>query len=119
MSQEMARKMQMYRQRQEEQRRLRRQQEQDEKKIARQRREQNTNEVSKRKRAQPPNEFCDPITYDLMREPMLVTTSGHTYEKYTILECIEQHGKDPLTNMPITTNQIVPNRALKSAIERW
>ena len=29
---------------------------------------------------EPPNEYLDSITYELMRDPVVLTTSGQTYE---------------------------------------
>ena len=66
-----------------------------------------------------PEEFCDPISFEVMKVPMLVTVSGVTYEKEVIEEYIKENGQDPMTRQKVTIDQIVPNRALRETIERW
>ena len=78
--------------------------------------------AAKRRRlneVEPPEDLCDPITYKLMKEPTLVTLSGYTYEKKTIVQCVEENGKDPLTNIKIKMEHLVSNRALELSIKRW
>jgi len=69
--------------------------------------------------SEPPEEYCDPISFQLMGDPTLVTLTGITYERDTILQCIAEHGEDPFTRQKIDCGHLVPNRALKSAIDRW
>ena len=78
--------------------------------------------AAKRRRlneVEPPEDLCDPITYKLMKEPTLVTLSGYTYERETIVQCVEENGKDPLTNIEIKMEHLVSNRALELSIKRW
>ena len=66
-----------------------------------------------------PDEFCDPITFEVMKEPMVVSVSGVTYERSVIEEYIKENGEDPMTRQKVTIDQIIPNRALRDSIERW
>ena len=68
---------------------------------------------------EPPDEYCDPITFKLMEEPTMVTLTGYTYEKATIMQCIRDNGEDPFTRQKINSSHLVVNRALKSVIDRW
>jgi hypothetical protein len=66
----------------------------------------------------PPPQYCCPLTATIIYEPTLVQPSGHTYERMDIERSIEMMGRtDPLTRTPI--RRLVPNRALKDAIEQW
>jgi uncharacterized protein YegL len=58
----------------------------------------------------------DPITYERMTDPY-ITKYGHTFEKQTILNCIKNSKKCPLTNGVLTVNDIIPNRAIMDIIE--
>ncbi len=74
-----------------------------------------------------PNSFFCSISGDLMDDPCFCVVSGYTYEKTAIRKHIADcymEGKDPYD--PITrqvlerpNEQIVPNRALKDAIQEW
>jgi hypothetical protein len=72
--------------------------------------------------AQPfvPEHFLCPITYTCMEDPV-VTQHGHSYERYAI-ERVANHPDpdqriDPLARMPIAADDLIPNKALKEAIE--
>uniref|UniRef100_A0A3B4YYP2 WD repeat, SAM and U-box domain-containing protein 1 n=1 Tax=Stegastes partitus TaxID=144197 RepID=A0A3B4YYP2_9TELE len=66
-----------------------------------------------------PDEFLCPITRELMKDPV-IAADGYSYER----ECIESwiRGKNktsPMTNLPLQTTLLTPNRSLKTAITRW
>ena len=58
-----------------------------------------------------------PITCDLMVDPVLAE-DGYSYERMEIETWLRERRTSPMTNLPIGT-ALLPNRALKSAIERW
>eukprot|EP01083_Nonionella_stella_P034816 95203_1 len=66
-----------------------------------------------------PDHLCDPISFEPMKEPMLVVVSGITYEKSVIEEYIKENGQDPMTRKSVTLDQLVPNRALRDTIDAW
>ena len=65
-----------------------------------------------------PNEFLCPITQGIMEDPV-ITCDGHTYEKEAISEWLEDHDKSPLTNLTLETKRLIPNVALRSAIDEY
>lgn len=66
---------------------------------------------------QVPDYLCCKITLDIFRDPV-ITPSGVTYERAVILEHLKQVGKfDPLTREPLEQHQLVPNLAIKQAVQ--
>eukprot|EP01134_Creolimax_fragrantissima_P007472 CFRG7472T1 len=63
------------------------------------------------------SEFCCPITYDVMTDPVL-DPEGNCYERTAIEQWIDVHGTSPITRTPLTKRSLVPNRNLKDLIER-
>merc|ERR1712228_50897 len=61
----------------------------------------------------------DPITCELMTDPVFVTVSGHTYERSFIEKYIKEKKIDPLTQQTVTLSDIVPNRLIKRIIDDW
>ncbi len=67
---------------------------------------------------EPPNAYTCPITYDLMRDPVLLGNTGHTYERVAIESWLRNHNTDPLTNKSLISSELIPNKALGRAIKR-
>ena len=66
-----------------------------------------------------PDAFCCTISFELMTNPV-ITPSGRSYERSTIEEHLRTVGTfDPVTRKPMTTEDLVPNLALKEAIEAF
>jgi hypothetical protein len=63
-----------------------------------------------------PNEFICPITLEIMEEPV-ICSDGWTYEKRAILAI--RDSISPITRQSIDKNNIIPNRNIKEAIERF
>jgi len=63
-----------------------------------------------------PNSFYCPITSQLLKDPVL-DPEGNTYEKEAIIHWLEKHGTSPITKNSLQVNSLVPNRALKEAME--
>ena len=61
-------------------------------------------------------EFVCPITMLPFKDPVLAA-DGHSYERTAIEEWLKLHATSPLTNLPLPHKQLVPNRAIKSALE--
>ncbi|CAN1308876.1 U-box domain-containing protein 33 [Linum perenne] len=68
---------------------------------------------------QPPQYFICPIFLELMRNPH-VAADGFTYEAEALRGWLDS-GLDtsPMTNMKLEHKNLVPNRALRSAIQEW
>ncbi|XP_026663832.1 E3 ubiquitin-protein ligase CHIP-like isoform X2 [Phoenix dactylifera] len=68
---------------------------------------------------QVPDYLCCKITLDIFRDPV-ITPSGVTYERAVLLEHLKQVGKfDPVTREPLEQHQLVPNLALKEAVQAY
>lgn len=66
-----------------------------------------------------PADFRCPISLDLMREPVVVST-GQTYDRDSICHWIESgHDTCPKTGQTLTHTQLIPNLALKNLIAMW
>ena len=67
-----------------------------------------------------PQEFICPITMNVMQDPV-VGPDGHTYERTAIVDWLTTSGQNqsPMTREPMTVDQLKPNYALRTAIERW
>ncbi|XP_029980330.1 WD repeat, SAM and U-box domain-containing protein 1 isoform X1 [Sphaeramia orbicularis] len=66
-----------------------------------------------------PDEFLCPITRELMRDPV-IAADGYSYERESIQSWIRGKNKtSPMTNLPLQTTLLTPNRSLKTAIARW
>jgi len=52
-----------------------------------------------------------------MTDPVILIETGATYERKEILKWLSNHHTDPLTNEVLKNKNIIPNRALRTAIE--
>ncbi|KAH3763654.1 hypothetical protein Pelo_4466 [Pelomyxa schiedti] len=65
----------------------------------------------------PPHLMC-PISLSLMVDPVS-TSDGHTYEREAISRWLENHDTSPVTSLPLSSKNIVPNYSLRDAIAEW
>jgi hypothetical protein len=65
-----------------------------------------------------PSEFLCPISMELMTDPVLCA-DGQTYDRKSIMQWLSSSNTSPITRQPLYSNQIYPNFALKSAMQRW
>ncbi|KAM5465537.1 putative RING-type E3 ubiquitin transferase [Microsporum audouinii] len=63
-----------------------------------------------------PEHLIDNITFEVMHDPV-VTPSGHSFERTSILKHIQQSEVDPITRVPMTASDLRPNYALKAVCE--
>jgi hypothetical protein len=63
-----------------------------------------------------PHEFICPITFEIMEDP-IICSDGYTYERNVILNLT--NSISPITRQPIDKNNLISNRNLKDAIERY
>jgi len=59
-----------------------------------------------------------PITLELFRDPV-VAQDGHTYERKAIEDWIHKNGTSPITNQKISSEQLIPNYAIKKVIDHF
>ena len=73
---------------------------------------------SQRSDVVPPHFQC-PVSMELMMDPVMVST-GHTYDRHCIQRWLEQgHKTCPVTGARLRHNELIPNFALRSAIQEW
>ncbi|KAG7464101.1 hypothetical protein MATL_G00183690 [Megalops atlanticus] len=66
-----------------------------------------------------PDEFLCPITREVMKDPV-IAADGYSYEREAIESWINSKNRSsPMTNLPLQTTALTPNRTLKMAIGRW
>ncbi|KAG9448193.1 hypothetical protein H6P81_014321 [Aristolochia fimbriata] len=66
-----------------------------------------------------PKDFCCPISLDLMKDPVIVST-GQTYDRFSIARWMEEgHCTCPKTGQMLSHTRLVPNRALRGLISQW
>ncbi|KAF8391195.1 hypothetical protein HHK36_023497 [Tetracentron sinense] len=66
-----------------------------------------------------PKDFCCPISLDLMRDPVIIST-GQTYDRASISRWMEEgHCSCPKTGQMLAYSRLVPNQALRSLISQW
>lgn len=66
-----------------------------------------------------PDYLCCKITLDLFRDPV-ITPSGVTYERAVLLDHLQKVGSfDPITREPLEQYQLVPNLAIKEAVQAF
>ncbi|EEH35414.1 U-box domain-containing protein [Paracoccidioides lutzii Pb01] len=61
-----------------------------------------------------PDYLIDSITFEIMHDPV-VTPSGHSFERTSILKHMQHSPIDPITRTPMTISDLRPNFALKAA----
>jgi len=59
-----------------------------------------------------------PITCDYFKDPVLITSTGNTYDRGAIMKWIMDKNSDPLTNLEINMTDIIPNYALVTVLYR-
>ncbi|CAI9297925.1 unnamed protein product [Lactuca saligna] len=66
-----------------------------------------------------PDDFRCPISLELMKDPVIVST-GQTYERTCIEKWLEQgHSTCPKTQQKLTSTALIPNYVLRSLIAQW
>lgn len=66
-----------------------------------------------------PDDFRCPISLELMKDPVIVST-GQTYERSCIEKWLEAgHGTCPKTQQTLTSTAVTPNYVLRSLIAQW
>ncbi|ONI23124.1 hypothetical protein PRUPE_2G170900 [Prunus persica] len=68
---------------------------------------------------QPPSYFICPIFQEVMQDPH-VAADGFTYEAEALRGWLDSgHDTSPMTNLKLEHKNLVPNHALRSAIQEW
>ncbi|KAL4621985.1 hypothetical protein ACB092_06G264800 [Castanea dentata] len=76
-------------------------------------------QLSTKEHSEPPPYFLCPISQDVMEDPH-VAADGFTYEEKVLREWFDGgHDTSPMTNLKLEHCNLVPNYALRSAIQEW
>ncbi|KAJ0113486.1 hypothetical protein Patl1_00456 [Pistacia atlantica] len=75
--------------------------------------------VGSEEHCQPPPYFICPIFQEVMQDPH-VAADGFTYEAEAVRGWLDSgHDTSPMTNLALAHKNLVPNLALRSAIQEW
>jgi len=66
-----------------------------------------------------PEEFLDPILGTVMKDPVLLTTSGHVVDRDIITRHLLTDQKDPFNRQDLTIEMLQPQEDLRRQIEAW
>lgn len=66
----------------------------------------------------PPCHFICPILQEVMNDPC-VASDGYTYDRKAIETWLSMNDKSPMTNLPLSCVNLIPNHSLRSAILEW
>jgi len=67
---------------------------------------------------EPPPSLTDPITLNIFRDPV-VAPSGNTYERGSLLHHLVKDPIDPITRSPLSSKDLIPNRAIKELADKF
>ncbi|KAH7651439.1 Zinc finger RING/FYVE/PHD-type protein [Dioscorea alata] len=66
-----------------------------------------------------PKDFCCPISLELMRDPVIIST-GQTYDRASISQWMDEgHPTCPNSGQALVHTVLTPNQALRSWISQW
>jgi len=65
-----------------------------------------------------PDYLIDTISFEIMHDPV-VTKTGQSYERATIVEHLKRNPTDPLSRTPLMIGELRPNVALKKACDEF
>jgi len=66
-----------------------------------------------------PQDYLDPLTKQLMIEPMISPSSSYSFDKAVIIEQIKTKGVDPISNKPLKEEELKANEDLKKVIDKY
>lgn len=65
-----------------------------------------------------PEEFIDPLLGCLMKQPVMLTTSGRIVDRSVAVACLQRR-KDPFNNKKLSAEHIIPQDELAQKINEW
>ena len=66
----------------------------------------------------PPPSFLCPISLELMLDPV-ICADGQSYERDNIVAWLDENNTSPVTGLPFPSRALIPNYALRDAIDDW
>jgi STIP1 homology and U-box containing protein 1 len=77
-----------------------------------------TNDIHTKETEESIESFLCPISQEIMTDPV-VTPEGISYDKKSILQWLSKNKICPLSKKPLKESDLIPNLALKNAIENY
>ncbi|KAI8628316.1 U-box domain-containing protein [Xylariaceae sp. FL1651] len=74
--------------------------------------------IAAEKKREVPDWAIDDISFGIMVDPV-ITKTGKSYERASIMEALRRHPIDPLTREPLQASELRPNLGLKQACEEF
>ncbi|KAL1488900.1 hypothetical protein ABEB36_014689 [Hypothenemus hampei] len=73
----------------------------------------------RRRKREVPDYLCGKISFEILQDPV-ITPSGITYDKKDLEEHLQRVGHfDPVTRVKLTTDQLIPNFAMKEVVDSF
>ena len=69
--------------------------------------------------ADAPDEFMDPLTFEVMVDPVLLPTSNNIIDRSSITQHLLNDPMDPFNRQPLSIDDVVSATELKNKIEAW
>ena len=66
-----------------------------------------------------PEEFLDPLTYNLMENPVILPSSHINIDRRTIEDYLLSNPSDPFNRNPLAKDELIPNEELKKKIDEY
>ena len=66
-----------------------------------------------------PDEFLDPLTYNIMENPVILPSSKINIDRRTIEDYLLTNPSDPFNRNPLTKEELIPNDELKKKIDEY
>ncbi len=66
-----------------------------------------------------PQGYICPVSQEIMLDPVIDPNDGNSFDRAKIEEWIRLNHSSPLTRQPLEKEQLIPNRALKDAIDKF
>eukprot|EP01022_Parablepharisma_sp_SALTPOND_P012918 TRINITY_DN1681_c1_g1_i1.p1 TRINITY_DN1681_c1_g1~~TRINITY_DN1681_c1_g1_i1.p1 ORF type:complete len:941 (-),score=113.11 TRINITY_DN1681_c1_g1_i1:7817-10639(-) len=66
-----------------------------------------------------PQDYLDPVTKQLILDPVMSPVSGYSFEKNIILDHLKKKGTDPVVEKPLRETDLKPNEELKKLIQKY
>ncbi|GAB0497141.1 hypothetical protein MMPV_008464 [Pyropia vietnamensis] len=66
-----------------------------------------------------PDDFQDPLVYDLMKDPVILPTSGMVMDRANIVRHLLSDRTDPFNRKMLTEDMLQPATELKTRIDAW
>ena len=66
-----------------------------------------------------PEEYLDPITADVMEDPVKLPSSGQVVDRFTIEQILLNDPTDPFNRSPLSKSELIPLPELKEKIIKY